>query len=92
MSHRARDYIQKALDSDKDLSPTDFTKVSYNYKINVPWTGSVESNVIFDSANYMPREVTLATTLDIFNLELIEVCFIQSILSHFLSRYYFVSL
>lgn len=53
----------------------DFTKFSRNYKINMPWTGSVENNVIFDSANYMPREVTLATTLDTFNLELLEVLF-----------------
>ncbi|KAM9466083.1 apolipoprotein B-100 [Clarias gariepinus] len=68
----AKDYIKKALKSD-DLSPMDFTKFSHNYKINVPWTGSVESNVIFDSTSYMPREVTLATTLDIFNFELLEI-------------------
>lgn len=74
MSYRAKDYIKKALKSD-DLSPMDFTKFSHNYKINVPWTGSVESNVIFDSTSYMPREVTLATTLDIFNFELLEVIF-----------------
>ncbi|XP_026789738.3 apolipoprotein B-100 [Pangasianodon hypophthalmus] len=69
----AKNYIQKALESDEDLSPMDFTKFSHNYKIKVPWTGSVESNVIFDSANYLPREVTLATTLDTFNLELLEI-------------------
>ncbi|KAI5616809.1 apolipoprotein B-100, partial [Silurus asotus] len=69
----AKDYIKKALESDKDLSPMDFTKFSHNNKIHVPWTGSVESNVIFDSASYLPREVTLATTLDNFNLELLEI-------------------
>lgn len=73
MWYRAKDSIEKALENDKDLSPMDFTKFSQNYKINVPWTGSVESNVIFNSASYMPREVTLATTLDTFNLELLEV-------------------
>lgn len=75
MSYRAKEYIKKALKSLEDITPIDFTKFSQNYKINVPWTGSVESNVIFDSANYMPREVTLATTLDTFNLELLEVLF-----------------
>ncbi|KAK3537618.1 hypothetical protein QTP70_017011 [Hemibagrus guttatus] len=70
---RAKDSIEKALENDKNLSPMDFTKFSQNYKINVPWTGSVESNVIFSSASYMPREVTLATTLDTFNLELLEI-------------------
>lgn len=63
------------MESDEDLSPMDFTKFSHNYKINVPWIGSVKSNVIFDSASYMPREVTLATTLGTFNLELFEVLF-----------------
>lgn len=74
MSYRAKDYIKKALESDADLSARDFTKFSHNYKIHVPWC-SVESNVIFDSASYMPREITLATTLDTFNLELLEVLF-----------------
>ncbi|KAK2843259.1 hypothetical protein Q7C36_011474 [Tachysurus vachellii] len=69
----AKDSIEKALENDKNLSPMDFTKFSQNYKMNVPWTGSVESNVIFNSASYMPREVTLATTLDTFNLELMEI-------------------
>lgn len=61
------------MESDEELSPMDFTKFSQNHKINVPLIGSVESNVIFNSASYMPREVTLATTLDTFNLELLEV-------------------
>ncbi|KAL1258348.1 hypothetical protein QQF64_011592, partial [Cirrhinus molitorella] len=68
-----KDYILKALWGDASFNPTDFTKFSHNYKIKVPLVGSVESNMIFDSANYMPREVMLATTLDNFNAEILEI-------------------
>ncbi|XP_052000861.1 apolipoprotein B-100 [Xyrauchen texanus] len=69
----AKDYILKALEEDESFNPMDFNKFSRNYKIDVPWTGSIESNMIFDSANYMPREVMLATTLDNFNAEILEI-------------------
>ncbi|XP_036449677.1 apolipoprotein B-100 [Colossoma macropomum] len=69
----AKDHITNALETDDSLSAMDFTKFSHNYKIEVPWTGSVESNVIFDSVNYMPKQVMLATTLDAFNTEILEI-------------------
>ncbi|XP_073682716.1 apolipoprotein B-100 [Garra rufa] len=70
---KTKDYILKAVRGDASINPTDFTKFSHNYKIEVPLVGSVESNMIFDSANYMPREVMLATTLDNFNAEILEI-------------------
>ncbi|KAL6477969.1 hypothetical protein MHYP_G00138040 [Metynnis hypsauchen] len=69
----AKGHITNALETDDSLSAMDFTKFSHNYKIEVPWTGSIESNVIFDSVNYMPKEVMLATTLDAFNTEMLEI-------------------
>lgn len=72
---RAKDYILKAVQGDASFNTMDFTKFSRNYKIEVPLVGSVESNMIFDSANYMPREVILATTLDNFNAEILEVLY-----------------
>ncbi len=72
---RTKDYILKAVRGDASFNPTDFTKFSHNYKIDVPLVGSVESNMIFDSANYMPREVMLATTLDNFDAEILEVLY-----------------
>uniref|UniRef100_A0A4W4GAX0 Vitellogenin domain-containing protein n=1 Tax=Electrophorus electricus TaxID=8005 RepID=A0A4W4GAX0_ELEEL len=69
----AKDYLEYVLEKDGSISALDFTKFSRNYKVEVPWTGSIESNVIFDSANYMPREVMLATTLDMFNAEILEI-------------------
>ncbi|XP_050990114.1 apolipoprotein B-100 [Labeo rohita] len=68
-----KDYILKAIRGDASFNPVDFTKFSHNYKIEVPLVGSVESNMIFDSANYMPREIMLATTLDNFNAEILEI-------------------
>lgn len=72
---RAKDYILKAVQGDASFNAMDFTKFSRSYKIEVPLVGSVESNMIFDSANYMPREVMLATTLDNFNAEILEVLY-----------------
>lgn len=69
----AKDYILKALKGDANFNPLDSTKISQNYKIDLPRAGSIESNIIFDSANYLPREVMLATTLDNFNTEMLEV-------------------
>ncbi|XP_066530178.1 apolipoprotein B-100 [Hoplias malabaricus] len=69
----AKRYIKNVLDSDESLSAMDLTKSSRNYKIEVPRTGSIESNVIFDSVNFMPREATLATTLDAFDTEMLEI-------------------
>uniref|UniRef100_A0A8B9KIY2 Apolipoprotein Ba n=1 Tax=Astyanax mexicanus TaxID=7994 RepID=A0A8B9KIY2_ASTMX len=68
-----KDYITRALENDENLSAADFTKFSRNYKVVVPRAGSVQSNVIFDSVNFMPREVMLATTLDAFSAEILEI-------------------
>ncbi|XP_065144413.2 apolipoprotein B-100 [Paramisgurnus dabryanus] len=69
----AKDYILKALRGDTNFNPLDSTKFSRNYKIDLARAGSIESNMIFDSANYLPREVMLATTLDSFNTEIFEI-------------------
>lgn len=60
------------------LSPTNkaFDGMSHNYKIDSP-LGSVQSNVIFDAANTLPKEVMLETTLKVFdyNYDIFEVYF-----------------
>lgn len=81
---RAKDYILKAVQGDASFNAMDFTKFSRSYKIEVPLVGSVEGNMIFDSANYMPREVMLATTLDNFNAEILEVLY------KFIIKYIFI--
>lgn len=81
---RAKNYILKAVQGDVSFLPMDFTKLSRNYKTEVPLVGSVESNVIFGSANYMPREVMLATTLDNFSPEILEVIY------NFIKKTYFM--
>lgn len=70
---RAKDYILKALKGEVNVNALDSTKFSQNYKIDLLRAGSIESNMIFDSSNYLPREVILATTLDNFNAEIVEV-------------------
>ncbi|KAI4872235.1 hypothetical protein NFI96_010377 [Prochilodus magdalenae] len=70
---KAQDYITNALETDESFLAMDFTKLSHNYKLKVPRAGSIESNVIFDSVNYMPREAMLAATLDAFNTEILEI-------------------
>ncbi|XP_062864093.1 apolipoprotein B-100 [Trichomycterus rosablanca] len=66
-----KDVITQALQIEENFVP-DFSK-SHNYKLKMPMAGSVETNVIFDSADYMPREMMLATTLDILNADLLEI-------------------
>lgn len=59
---------------------TEFLNIDYgrshHYKIDTP-LGSVQSNVIFDSANTLPKEVMLETTLKVldYNHNIFEVCF-----------------
>lgn len=50
--------------------------MSGNYKIATPF-GSVQSNIIFDAANTLPKEVMLETTLKVFdyNYDVFEVCY-----------------
>ncbi|XP_051252201.1 apolipoprotein B-100 [Dicentrarchus labrax] len=72
--HELRDYIELAL---KDqVSPTNkvFDGMSHNYKTDSP-LGSVQSNIIFDATNTLPKEVMLETTLKVFdyNYDIFEV-------------------
>uniref|UniRef100_A0A3B4XVK3 Apolipoprotein B n=1 Tax=Seriola lalandi dorsalis TaxID=1841481 RepID=A0A3B4XVK3_SERLL len=50
------------------------TSMSQNYKINSPM-GSVQSNIIFDGRDTLPKEVMLETTLKVFdyNYDIFEV-------------------
>ncbi|XP_068573744.1 apolipoprotein B-100 isoform X2 [Cebidichthys violaceus] len=61
-----KEYIELALRD--QLSPTNkvFDGMSSNYKIDSP-LGSVQSNIIFDATDTMPKEVMLETTLKVFN-------------------------
>ncbi|KAM6917508.1 apolipoprotein B-100 isoform 3-T3 [Lycodopsis pacificus] len=61
-----KEYIELALRD--QLSPTNkvFDGMSSNYKIDSP-LGSVQSNIIFDVTDTMPKEVMLETTLKVFN-------------------------
>ncbi|XP_067311333.1 apolipoprotein B-100 isoform X2 [Pseudorasbora parva] len=72
-SSTAKEFLLNAVQGDASFNSMDFLKFSRNYKIKVPLVGSLESNMIFDSTNYMPREVMLATTLDNFNAEILEI-------------------
>ncbi|XP_045919657.1 apolipoprotein B-100 [Micropterus dolomieu] len=64
--HQFREHIELAL---KDqLSPTNkvFDGISRSYKIDSP-LGSIQSNIIFDSTDTLPKEVMLETTLKVFD-------------------------
>ncbi|XP_022055118.2 apolipoprotein B-100 isoform X1 [Acanthochromis polyacanthus] len=72
--HQLREYIDLAL-KDK-LSPPNkvFDGMSRNYKINSP-LGSIQSNIIFDDGDTLPKEMMLETTLKAFdyNYDIFEV-------------------
>ncbi|XP_070836043.1 apolipoprotein B-100 isoform X2 [Chaetodon trifascialis] len=72
--HRLRDHIELALND--QLSPTNkvFDGMSHNYKIDSP-LGSVQSNIIFDAMNTIPKEVMLETKLKVsdYNYDIFEV-------------------
>lgn len=53
-----------------------FDGMSHNYKIDTP-LGSVQSNIVFDSTNTLPKDVMLETTLKVFDYtyDIFEVCF-----------------
>ncbi|XP_078030967.1 apolipoprotein B-100 isoform X4 [Epinephelus lanceolatus] len=72
--HELKKDIELAL---KDqLSPTNkvFDGMSHNYKKDSP-LGSVQSNIIFNATNTLPKEVMLETTLKVFdyNYDIFEV-------------------
>ncbi|XP_074517715.1 apolipoprotein B-100 isoform X1 [Sebastes fasciatus] len=64
--HQLREYIELALTD--QLSPTNevFDGKSSNYRIESP-LGSVQSNIIFDAMDTLPKEVMLETTLKVFD-------------------------
>lgn len=53
-----------------------FDGMSHNYKIDTP-LGSVQSNIVFDSTNTLPKDMMLETTLRVFDYtyDIFEVCF-----------------
>uniref|UniRef100_A0A3B4VLD7 Apolipoprotein B n=1 Tax=Seriola dumerili TaxID=41447 RepID=A0A3B4VLD7_SERDU len=65
-----REHIELALKKAKGV----FDGMSQNYKINSP-LGSVQSNIIFDGSDTLPKEVMLETTLKVFdyNYDIFEV-------------------
>ncbi|XP_074548675.1 apolipoprotein B-100 [Halichoeres trimaculatus] len=64
-----KEYIESAL-QDRSIP----NSMSSNYKVDSP-LGSVQSNIIFDNMNTLPKEVMLETTLKVFdyNYDLFEV-------------------
>ncbi|KAM3595280.1 uncharacterized protein V6R79_021014 [Siganus canaliculatus] len=68
-----KEYINLALNDQPTLTNNVFG-TSRNYKINSA-LGSVQSNIIFDDSNTLPKEVMLETTLKVFdyNYDVLEV-------------------
>lgn len=64
LSHRLRQKIKDALQSNEIRPNMDPIVFSRNYKI-----GSLEGNMIFEGASYLPKEVMLETTLKAFGFE-----------------------
>ncbi|XP_027134523.1 apolipoprotein B-100 isoform X2 [Larimichthys crocea] len=72
--HQLREYIELALTDELPSPNTVFDGMSHNYKVDSP-VGSVQSNIIFDSMDTLPKEVMLETTLKVFdyNYDIFEV-------------------
>uniref|UniRef100_A0A8C5DVG6 Vitellogenin domain-containing protein n=1 Tax=Gouania willdenowi TaxID=441366 RepID=A0A8C5DVG6_GOUWI len=68
-----KDYIKEAF-KDGSLSNQIFHEMSLNYKANSP-LGSIESNILFDGVDSLPKEMTLGSTLKLFeeDFDLFEV-------------------
>ncbi|XP_071327155.1 apolipoprotein B-100 isoform X2 [Trachinotus anak] len=68
--HQLREHIELTLKKTKGV----LDGMSHNYKINSP-LGSVQSNIIFDGRDTLPKEVMLETTLKVFdyNYDMFEV-------------------
>ncbi|XP_034715215.1 apolipoprotein B-100 isoform X3 [Etheostoma cragini] len=69
-----REYIELALKDQPSPSNKVFAGMSSNYKIDSP-LGSVQSNIIFDATDTLPKEVMLETTLKVFdyNYDIFEI-------------------
>lgn len=73
MLNRVKDVITQVLQTEENIQNIQNFSKSRNYKLKMPVAGTVETNVIFNSDDYMPKEIMLATTLDILNTDLLEV-------------------
>ena len=64
--YRLREDIEAALQG--DLSPNDviYDGLSRNYRIDSP-LGSIQSNIILDGKNTLPKEIMLEATLKAFD-------------------------
>lgn len=69
-SHRLRQKMRAVLQSNKIGPIMDSTKFSRNYKM-----GSLEGNMIFEGASYLPKEAMLEMTLKAFgyDIDMMEV-------------------
>uniref|UniRef100_A0A3B4VIY8 Apolipoprotein B n=1 Tax=Seriola dumerili TaxID=41447 RepID=A0A3B4VIY8_SERDU len=67
-------HLNNILNSPQIEAKGVFDGMSQNYKINSP-LGSVQSNIIFDGSDTLPKEVMLETTLKVFdyNYDIFEV-------------------
>ncbi|XP_032355767.1 apolipoprotein B-100 [Etheostoma spectabile] len=72
--HQLREYIELALRDQPSPANKVFAGMSSNYKIDSP-LGSVQSNIIFDATDTLPKEVMLETTLKVFdyNYDIFEI-------------------
>nr|XP_046268549.1 apolipoprotein B-100 isoform X3 [Scatophagus argus] len=72
--YQFKEYIKLALNEQLSATNKAFDGMSRNYKINSR-LGSVQSNIIFDAMNTLPKEVMLETTLKVFdyNYDIFEV-------------------
>ncbi|XP_037341646.2 apolipoprotein B-100 [Pungitius pungitius] len=62
--YQLKEYIESALRD--QLLPKVFNGMSINCKMDSP-LGSVQSNIIFDGTDTLPKEMMLETTLNVFN-------------------------
>uniref|UniRef100_A0A3B5BD93 Apolipoprotein B-100-like n=1 Tax=Stegastes partitus TaxID=144197 RepID=A0A3B5BD93_9TELE len=69
-----REYIDRALKDEPMPTNKVFDGTSRNHKINSP-LGSIQSNIIFDNRDTLPKEMMLETTLKVFdyNYDIFEV-------------------
>uniref|UniRef100_UPI0037E9B8DE apolipoprotein B-100 n=1 Tax=Semicossyphus pulcher TaxID=241346 RepID=UPI0037E9B8DE len=69
-----KEHIEMALQDPRSPTNEEYDGLSRNYKMDSP-LGSVQSNIILDNMNTLPKEVMLETTLKVFdyNYDIFEV-------------------
>ncbi|XP_059209033.1 apolipoprotein B-100 isoform X2 [Centropristis striata] len=72
--HQLRQYIELALKDEPSPTSKVFNGMSSNYRIDSP-VGKVQSSIIFDATDTLPKEMMLETTLKVFdyNYDIFEV-------------------